>query len=351
MFLRKSYKGTATAVPGGGWSYVQLDNRKRNARIRVKLSTQLTQAGGVGGAVKNGGSALACVQIKINENGNDTYGPFDGFVMKQIAEFDAGQPLDFVRLPASAALPVAVYSLEETLDIIFSKRQQAIPAETSYLEANPNQPLQIGFRVISNALPTLVGPGNTQTLGTWTLAVEQEDALVDGAPLPLYKPFGEVATLQVAGASTNLPMDLRITNRIQDLVIYGTGTDADGGTIYSPSIINALALRGTGSNQDIIGPDLTPFDVLVNSQREFASGDVAFLNAFYQHTFTPFGTLPDVLDPTTYTNLRLYLNVSVPAGLSAISVNAAVRELTVPATVVQGYPMVVQGDARPAWAR
>lgn len=351
MFLRKSYKGTQTNVPGAGWQYVQLDNRKRNSRIRIKLSVPLTQAGGVGGAVKNGGSLLAAVQLKINENGNDTYGPFDGFVFKQLAEYDAGQPLDFVRLPASANLPVAAYALEETFEIIFSKRQQAIPSETAYLEANPNQPLQVGFRVIPNALVTLVGPGNTQTLGTFTMEVEQEDATVDGAPLPLYKPFGEVATLQVAGASTNLPMDLRITNRIQDLVIYGTGTDADGGLIYSSAVINALALRGTGSDQDIIGPDLTPFDVLVNSQREYASGDVAFLNAFYQHSFTPFGTLSDVLDPTTYTNLRAYLNVSVPAGLTGVAVNVAVRELTIPATVVQNYPMVLQGDARPAWAR
>lgn len=350
MKLNTSYKNTSNPiVPGGARQYVVMDNYKRNARWRVRLSADVDITVGPAGATKNGGSLFGCIQgFSVNENGTDTYGPATPWSLKQLAESDAGQPLDFARLPENA--PIGTYSLFEQFDVIFSRTQQARGSETAFLEADPTSVLRFAAWAANNAGLNLAAPGAaTITLGPITMEVTQVDAFAAGRPLPLYKrSFWEIEQ-PFAGAVSNLEIQLKVTDLLSDIIVYAMGDDAAGGTQLVGDAINSLRVIGSGRGQDLIGPAQFPFAQAVAAQRDNSGGDVGFLDAIYQHKFTGAGMLSDAEDPRTISNLRMQLNVQP----SVIAPNAnriivGLATLTVPSPVTAWQQ--VQYENRPAWA-
>lgn len=349
MKLHTRYQGVSQPFQTGTRVAVNLDNGMRNARIRVKVRGQVTVAGGPAALAKNGGSLFAAFTMSLTENGRDTFTEVPGLLFKQLAESDAGQPLDFARLPDNAA--IGTYDLHETFDLGFARSRQAVPRETSYLDQNQNQPFQVRFRRLANAALNLADDnGNTVTLGDITAEVEQVWSPAPGEPLPLFKPGSEVLELQVAGAASLLPLDLKISERVSDLVFAAFAEDADGATVLAPAgdIINALAMYGSGQGEEIIGPEPVPYGQLVNGQREYAGGDVAFLNAMYQHSFMPTGMLSDTIDPRRFRNLRAYFNCQPLAGGSNTRIVVLARTLTSPPPV-GAWAMVVPPAQLPGW--
>lgn len=350
MDLKYQYQGASAPLVTTGRKSVILDNEKRNNRLRIRVSAPVTVTVAAAGAVKNGGSLFGAFSLAITENGYDFMRLMPGWVYKQIAEYDAGQPLDFARLASGAA--IGVYQLYEEFDIPFSKTRQAISRETCYMEANPRTTWAVTAIRQPNALESLVTPGAaTVVLGDITVEVTQVYADGPGQPLPLFKPGFQPLELPINGASSNAPLEFLISERVSDIVFLAFAEDAAGGTLVTSAgqIINSLAFYGTGDGEMLMGPALIPFRSLVASQREIAGGNVGFGNGIFQYSLMPDGMLSDTIDPNRFANLRAFFNAQPLAAHTNSRIYVAVRTLERPEPQ-QGWPVVVPASALPAWA-
>lgn len=353
MKSRLQYQGTSDPLVTGQRRKVTLDNARRNLRLHVKISAPVTVAVAPAGLAKNGGSLLATCLLALTENGNDTMRLLPAWLYQILASYDAGQPLGFARLPDNA--PIASYDLYEEFSIPFANRWQARGQETAYLESNDGQPFELtAIRLPNAALNLCDHAGATVTLGDITVAVTQDYTYIEpGMSLPIFRPGIEVLEQPVSGASSQLPVDFKIDERVSDVLTVGMAEDAAGATIFTPAggIINALAFRGSNRGEEIIGPTPVPFASLVDYQREFASGDVGFLGAGYVHSFIRDGMLSGSIRAGDFKNLRMYLDCQPLAGGTNSRVLFAVRTLTRPKPASNGRLSVAPDAALPAWAR
>lgn len=351
--FKLQYLGTSDPVTTGQRQRVALNNGLRNLRLHVRISAPVVVAGGTAGAAKNGGSLLACILLALTENGNDTMRLLPAWVYQIFSSFDAAQPLGFARLPDNAA--AATYDLYEEFSIPFAQRWQARGKETAYFESNDNQPFELTAIRLPNASLNIAAAGAaTVTVGDITISVTQDFTDVEpGITLPLFRPGMEVLEQPVSGASSQLPVDFKIDERVSDILTVAMYEDADGATIFGAAgtVLNALAFRGSNRGEEIIGPTPVPFASLVDYQREFAGGDVGFLSAGYLHSFTRDGLLSTSIRAGNFRNLRMYLDCQPAAGATNSRVLFAVRTLTRPKPSSGGRLVVAPDAALPAWAR
>jgi len=352
MKVHKQYQGTSNPLSTIQRQRVALDTGHRNGRIHVRIAGDVAVAGGTTGAIKNLGSLLACVQLALTEGGYDTYRMLPAWVYQIFSSADAAQPLASARL--TSTLGAGTYSLYEEFSFPFACRQQIVPRETAYLEANESLPFEVGAMLLPNAALNLTAAGTaTVTLNNVTISVTQEFAFDDG-PLPLFKPSTDVLEANIAGASSNFAIDFKIAERVSDMVITSMYDDADGATIFASAgnIVNALAFRGTDQGQEIIGPTMVPFASLIAQSREWDGGDVAAQDAFAHIDLMPYGALSDTIIADEFKNLRLYLNCQpyTSGGATNSRVLIGVRTLTRPAPTSNKL-MVVPDALLPAWAK
>ncbi len=352
MRLIRSNKGTAALnmATAGTRVPVILDNRQRTNRLIVTIAATLTVIGFAAGPVRNGGRLSAVFQHAVNENGEDTFGIADAYMLRALAEYRAGQPLAGVTLPASAALPVAAYPLRETYEIAFGDRRSLDPAETYFMEADPSSFMQLDSLVIPNAIPTLVAPGGlgaTFTLTGITVTVEQEFATGAAGTLPLFKPRVRQLSQQVAGTNPQDIFYIKTQSRLRSLVVAAEAiVAADGGRVIVSDVITALRLIGDAQNANVIGPNQTPYNILVDSQRQVAGGDVTALGAFFTAYFADNGRLSNTIVPASqFPNFRYELSDAISA-TGSTRVNVLMEEL-IRRAPVNGYNTVA--PELPAW--
>jgi hypothetical protein len=262
-----------------------------------------------------------------------------------LSEFDAQQPLAASRIAAGAVADGA-YELFEEFTIEFSRPRQAIPRETAFIESQMGSPLLVEAQLLQDAAERIVAiTGDaTAVLSDVTMEVEQEYSELIGSPLPLFRPQLVSSSYPLPANGTGVRMELRLPARTSDLLI--ACLDSDNRVIADETGIAAIALRGSGSNQDIIGPTPTPFSLLLQKQRELASGDVDVVPGIFQLCFQPHGALSDTLNPNDYTNLSFYLN----GGSAGGTVVVLARTLERPKPVREGMAVVVPDAALPAFA-
>jgi hypothetical protein len=347
MRLRQQYFGATAALVSARRTPVQVSNAKRNARFRVRLSGTLTTVDGTGtvDAVAGGATLRNAVLLDINNNGDDLFQQISAAFYGHLSEFDAQQPLASGRLPAGTVADGA-YELFEEFTVEFSRPRQAIPRETAFVESQMSSPLLVEGQLLQNAeakLVTITGDA-TAVLSDVTLEVEQEYSDLEGNKRPLFRPELVTSTFPLPALSTNVRMELRLPARTSDLVI--ACLDASNNVIAGETGLASLALRGSGPNQDIIGPTPTPFSLLLQKQRELASGDVDVVPGIVQQCFQPHGELSDVLNPNDFTNLALYAN----GGSAGGTVMVIARVLQRPRPLRPDALVVVPDDQLPPWA-
>lgn len=350
MKLYEQYQGRSPALVTTQRQRVTLNNARRNAMLRVTIRGQVDVAVAPAGAVKNGGSIAAAVSLAVTENGNDTFRLLPALLYRAISAYDCNAELSGVRLADSA--PIGTYQLSETFTIPFSMRAQARAAETSYIESNRTAPLELTAILNPGAAVSIVdAAGATVTVSNVTVEVTQVFSwLDDGTELPLWRPGLEPLELPVSGASSSLPMDVKISDRVSHFLVASFGVDAQGGTILAPagSIINALALYGSNGARDIlIGPSNTPFQELVDSMTIYGGGSTQLTEGAYVRGFIDQGLLADTILPDQFANLRFYFDAQPGAGLTSSRIVVLARTLTRPAPYA-GWKAV--GDQLPAWA-
>lgn len=347
MRQTRSYKGSAalSMLTAGNRESVILDNRQRTAKLIVTIRGRLTVAGFAAGAVRNGGRLSAAIQHAVNENGEDTWGIADAYMIRALAEFLAAQPLGGVTLPASAALPIGVYPLEETYAINFADPRAVDPAETYFKEADPSSFFQLDTLILPNAIATLVAPGGlgaTFTLDQLSVEVEQVFATGAAGTEPVFKPRTRQLRQPITGTNPADIMYIKTAARLRSLTCAAEViVAADGGRLIVGDAILALRLIGDAANANVIGPNQSFYDALVESQRQIAGGDVTALGAFFTAYFADNGRLANTIVPQSqFPNFRY--EFSDRLSLLAVGSNAAVvlvEELLRKAPV-NGYPTV-----------
>lgn len=351
MKLYEQYQGTSPVLTTNQRQVVTLNNARRNARLRVTIAGTMTIAGAVGGAIKNGGSIAAAVQLALRENGNDTFRLQNAMLYRALAAYDAIGTLSGTRMAAGAA--IAAYQLYETFEFPFSMRQQARAAETAYIETNRNAPLELTAILEPSASLNIVTPGGggTAVLSNVTISATQIfSALDDGTELPYFRPGLEVLELPVPGVSALSPMDVKISDRCSHFLVASVGVDADGATIFAAAnrIVNALALYGSGGQQDIIvGPTQTPMQELIDSMTTQSGDSTQLTEGIYIRSFIDQGMLADTIRPDAFANLRFYFNVQPGAALTSSRIIVLARTLTRPPAFA-GWRSVT--EQLPAWA-
>lgn len=348
-------KGTVPIALTGARASVILDNRVRTHGLVVTLRGTLTVAVAQAGATRNGGLLSTIFQFAVNENGRDTFGPARGYMLRQIAESLAAQPLGGTVVPASANVPIGVYPLEETFIIPFADRQ-INPAETAFMEEDPTSFFQLDVfcnlaaQAAANTLVAPAGGGSTQVLSGLTMTVEQIYAPASQvSQLPIWKPrYRELAQV-VAGANTDDLFFVKTESRLRRLTIAQEATiTADG----SLSVVNdiATALRLIGDVGNVIGPNQSPYDSLVESMHAASGGDTsAFGGSVFTADFAPDGRLGDTIIPKlSFPNFRFEVNDAPSAIVGPSRLVVGIWELTRPIIPNSAYPVV--DPKLPDWA-
>jgi len=338
-----SNKGSIALLATGNRFKIILDNYKRTDSLMVRLRGTLTVAGAAAGLVRGGGWLSNVVQHAIAESGNDVWGLVRARNVRQAAEWAAGQPLGGTSLPASAALPIGVYALDEFYEVNFSDRRLVVPTETAFKEALPDSFLTFDTIVLPNAINSLVAPAGGSTVTLTNLSVEVVQNAIDqaGVTNPVLRPRVREFTLPVSGISPALLFYIKTQERIGKLILSAEATNAvDGGTFPVSDVITALRLIGDAPGGNIIGPNQTSYPILVNEQRNNAGGDVTRINgAFLVSDFAEFGRLSKTLVPEVeLPNFRYELAVA-PSASGSSELVVAMWELTRPSPV-NGYPVV-----------
>ncbi|MBX3704587.1 MAG: hypothetical protein KF822_12500 [Steroidobacteraceae bacterium] len=343
--LTRSNKGTKPVLLTGERTQVILDNRKRTKRLIIAIAGTLTVAGGPAGAVRNGGRLSTIYSHAVNENGEDTWGPNRAYMVRQLAEMRAAQPLAAETLPPSGALPIGVYPLFEEYAINFGYNGQVGPSETDFIERDPSSFLTLdtfltpGF----NAVTTLVAPagGSTVTLSNLTVRVTQEFAELDGATLPVFKPRAREQVQPVAGTVAAELNYIKTQNRLRALIWSQEAViGADGGVIVDTSVIMALRVIGDGGF-NVIGPNQVPFRDLVDSQRLDFGGDVTWSGGIFGQDFAYNARLANTLFPAIQApNFRgeLAVQLSTLPGATTSRTVQLIEELTRPEGTVGPLP-------------
>lgn len=334
MKLFEQYQGRSNVLTTTQRGKVTLNNARRNSMLRVTIRGQVDVTVAPTGAVKNGGSIATAVSLAITENGNDTFRLLPAMLYRAIAAYDSNADLSGTRL--ASASPIGTYQLYETFTIPFAMRSQARATETTYVESNRTAPFELTaiLNQLNPALSIVDAAGATVVVSNVTVEATQVFSwLDDGTELAIWRPGLEPLELPVPGVSALSPMDVKISDRVTHFVVCGIGVDAQGGTIYGAagSIINALALYGSGGAKDIIiGPSQTPFQELIDSMTIYGSGSTQLTEGIYVRSFIDQGLLADTIRPDAFANLRFYFNVQPGAGLTSSRIVVLARTLTVP---------------------
>jgi hypothetical protein len=334
MRLIRSNKGTAAVPLTGTRGSVILDNRKRTDRLIITVRGEVQVAGGPAGATRNGGRIESILSHAVNENGEDTYGLARAWLIRQLSEFDAGQPLAAQVLPASANLPIGVYPVFSQYAIDFASRRLIAPMETAFMERDPSSFLQLDTQITPglNPVTTLVAPnaGATVTINSLTVTVEQEFAELAGATYPIYKPRFREQSENINGINPQALLYIKTQQRLRRMIIGAEVTVADGGVLITDDVVGALRLMGDGG-QYVIGPNQTPFDVLVESQRFLTGGDTTFEGVSFTKDFAQHGRLANTIKPDVqFPNFRYEAAVAPSAIAGSSRVVYGLEELTRP---------------------
>lgn len=210
------------------------------ARLRADISI----AGGTGtGTIRNRGLLVAALRsININENGDRTT-QIDPRVLKVMAQMMAPQTLSQL-----AALPddtiQANTILEDFVPLHFALPLLASPHETNFLEADPDQDLDVEFETELDIFTKLVeGNDGTLTINSFTVEIGQR---VDRATqlLPFFIPgYRQVANRVISGAVTDEEIPLKVKGFVGMLVVQQL---AGGSGLYeTPDVITTIELKGS----------------------------------------------------------------------------------------------------------
>jgi hypothetical protein len=353
MRLILADKGTIPVPLNGTDALVQLDNRKRTDGVFVTVRAQIQVLGAPAGAVRNGGRISPILSHSMNENGEDTWGPARAWMIRQISESESAAPLAVTPLPASGALPIGVYDVYEQYFIPFASRQLVEPSETAFMERDPQSNLYLRTFITTgrNAITTLVAPagGSTVQINSLTVNVKQLYADLSGAKLPVYKPRLRENSEPVVGTNPQQLVFLRSQQRLRRTAIGQELTlTADGGTVIVDDIILATRMIGDGGF-NVIGPNQSSFEDLVEAQRFNSGGDSTFAGSCLVTNFAPLGRLKDTIFPAYQaTNFRHEASVRLsPTGAGTSLIITELEELTRPDA--NGEWLVVD-PVLPEWA-
>jgi hypothetical protein len=322
--LQQSQRSSITPTPGER-STTLLLAKKQTQFLDVLVSAQLDITVAAATAIRNRGSILAAFdEMGITEAGGDKW-VVDPRVLKFLAETAAPSALTSSRLTSTA---VGTYQLKEHFRIALAHPFSVNPRETAYMEHDPTLRLEFFAKLngTSNGVAKLVNAGGaTVALSNIKITIRQG---YDGeeAGLPLFIPLVRALTLNVAAASTELPMEIKTTNRLRAMVVSQDTTPVGEVT----DIINKAQLRG--DSRFWLGPEMLSWDELARAQEFEYGGDVYSgpKGAHVMFNFQRFGRLADVLNPAQQDiNMRWVFDCqpSVTAGVTSSIIRVTLIEL------------------------
>lgn len=334
MKVFEQYQGQSPNLVTTQRQKVTLNNARRNVRLRVRIDGEIVVAGAASGAIKNGGSIAAAVSMALNQNGFDTFRMLPALMYRALAAYDYTGDLSGTRM--LAAQPIGVYPLSETFELAFSMRQQARAGETAYIEDNRTAPFELQAILNAGAAEAVCTAGGGGTIAIQNVKVSATQVygwLDESSELPAFRPGMEVLEIPVSGVSSQLPMDVKISERVSHFIVASVGNAADGGLTFAAAgaILNSLALFGSNGNRDIIiGPTFTPFQELVDSMARDGGPSTQLLEGIYVKSFIAQGLLGDAIQPDAFANLRFYFNCQPGAGLTSSRIIVMARTLERP---------------------
>lgn len=317
----------------GDRAYARLVNAVSSNFVLLVFAGTLTIATAAADAIRNRGSIMAAFsEVGIDENGTDRH-VYDGRVLRFLSEMAAPSALSATRV---TSVNVAAYPLEEAVRIYFAHPFAAIPRETAYREKNTQSLLQV-FAKLTDATGLTQGQrlakvtAGTATLSAVTITVTHGYDRNE-ANRPEYIPTVRQEVLNVDAASAQLPLILKGSNAIRQLVI--TQETVSGGEVSD--IINSLTLI---ADDDVafIGPaKMTWRDLALDSEFEFGGAVVSSNRAHLGMNFQQFGRLASVIGPQQLNNLSLVFDCqpSVLVGGGASKIRVTVVELRAEAGIV-----------------
>ena len=306
-------RGVLNPVAGAGRAPIRLINGVRNAGVFLVARATVTVTVAAAGVLRNRGSVWALFdEIVLDENGTDKM-IVRGNVLRYASEMVAPSALSAVR----AALPVAVYALEEAVYLPFADPLSFNPLETAFVEHDARQALNVQFSVNANPVAKLYTVGGaTVVVSAISVTLEQdyETPGQNGITAPLFIPTIRQQIANVNGDVTQQPEFLRTTNLIRKIIL--SQEDSVLGEVSD--ILRSFALRG--DFKPIIGPaPMTVNDLLLRSEFGFGGAVVSSNRSHVGLNFQRYGQLSECLNPAQDVNLRFELSalpsvVGVAAG-------------------------------------
>lgn len=304
----------------------KLINAVQSFYVTLTARGTLTIAGGAADAIRNRGSIWAAfTEVGLEENGKDRM-LLTGNVLRYIAETSAPSALSAKRATSTAA---AAYTLEESVRLYFAHPFAAIPRETSFMERDVKQELNVFTRLApasnadggGNKLAKVSG-GVTAVLSAVSVTVIHGYDKTETAR-PFFIPTIRQTVTDVPGASGNLESFVRTSHALRGIIL-SQETTTDGEVA---DIVNSLTLRGDMG--EFIGPQKAKWDdLLLESEYEFGGAVVSSVRAHLALNFQEHGRLASILNPNQDNNLRFEFDCQPSvAGAGASKVRITLLEL------------------------
>ncbi len=310
----------------------RLINAVQSHYVTLTLRGTLTIAGGAATAIRNRGSIWAAVrEVGISENGKDRV-LVTGNVLRFMSEMAAPSALSASRVTSTAA---AAYTLEESARIYFAHPFAAVPRETSFLERDSKQVLEVFMKLAGTPADgggsALVNVGGAVTgiLSAVTCTVEHGYDATETAR-PYFIPTMRQIVQPVAAATSKLETFIKTSNALRGMVVtQETTTDGE-----VADIINALDLRGDFGS--LIGDSQAKWaDLLLASEFEFGGAVVSTIRAHLGLNFQEHGRLSSILNPNQDNNLRFEFDCQPSvAGAGSSQIRITLLELERDSAVV-----------------
>jgi hypothetical protein len=318
----RSASGQIIAPRIGVDEKTDLIRKVRTFRQQFRVRGTLTLAGGPATLITNGGSILAAFsKMGYDENGA-RFVEADPRLLQIAHQMVAPRDTDLGRVRATN-LANGAYALEESIFLPFANVQVAGPAESIYMERNPQQSFQafVNQKTANGALGNIVQTPGTAVWSAMTVDTVQRYDL-DRTEKTTFLPVIRQVELVVPGASAEFIFKIESPRYLQ-WMIFQQDTSGAGEVV---DIINSLAIRADA--RDYIGPGLVPYENLQADAQMDLAGDCVS-RGYFPFWLREGGRLSNIVNVNSLSNLRAVMNVqpSVTANAGTSTIRILLGEL------------------------
>lgn len=287
----------------------QMQNGVRNTNIWLRVTaTCAIDNTADATAVLNRGSVLALLdEIVLDENGTDRM-VIDGRALRFYSEMLAPSALSATRV--TVVTKNKSYALEEMVCVNFAHPLSLDPLETSFVEHDVRQRLNVSFRPAANFVARLFTVGSAVvTVTNLNIEVLQEYDLApaSGIKQPYFIPRIVQQVENVTNTNAAQRAYIKTTNMIRAFVVAQRGTTL--GEVGD--ILNGFVLRG--DTRPIISAQSNIAAYLLRQEFTMGGAVVTANRSYFGINFQRYGQLSECLNPGQDTNLRFEFSVQTSA--------------------------------------